>query len=102
MIESLEMIPLKGDVVWITRKAEEFKEIDASISSNLSDVLLMTMSILAKLHAQLRASLFGDAGKQRVMVELRTKARALLTYAGQLRLRMSNETYSQLLSSAPQ
>lgn len=78
------------------------KEIDAAISSYMSDVLLMTMSILAELHAQLRASLFGDVGKQRAMVELRPKARSLLTYADQLRLRMNNETFSQLLISAPQ
>lgn len=35
------MTPLKGDVLWITCEADEFKEINAATSSNLSDVLLM-------------------------------------------------------------
>lgn len=101
-IESLNLVPLNGDIVAITRKAEDFKEIDASIAANLSDILLMTMSIISRLHSALRASVFGDSGRQRSLVELRNKARALLTYAGQLRFRMSNETYSQLLNLAPQ
>ncbi|KDN50351.1 NIC-domain-containing protein [Tilletiaria anomala UBC 951] len=101
-IETLELIPLRGDVVTITRKAEEFKDIDPAIAANLSDILLVTMNIISKLHTGLRSSMFGDSSKQRTMTDLRHKARALLTYAGQLRLRMSNETYSQLLNLAPQ
>ncbi len=101
-IESLDLIPLKGEIMFITRKAEEFKDVDPSIASNLSDILLMTMRIISKMHANLRSSLFGDSSRQKTMADLRNKARALLTYAGQLRFRMSNETYSQLLNLAPQ
>jgi nuclear pore complex protein Nup93 len=96
------LLPLKGDIVTITRKAEEFKEVDPAIVANLSDILLMTMQILSRMHTALRTSFFGDSSKQKAMIDLRNKARVLLTYAGQLRFRMSNETYSHLLTLAPQ
>lgn len=102
MIESTDVIPLKADVMTVTRKADEWKSVDTALSLNLSELLLMTMTILSKLHAALWASLYSDPARQRSVNDLRTKARTLLTYAGQLRLRMSADTYSQLISLSPQ
>ena len=66
IIENLNLIPLNGDVIFITKKAEDFKEVDESISKNFSDVLLVTMNILFKLHANLKESPFGDSSRQNV------------------------------------
>lgn len=80
----------------ITRKAESFKDVDESISRNFSDVLLLTMNLLSKLHALVKESPFGEAGKQARLVEIRNKARALMLFAGMLRLRIEQSTFSQL------
>ncbi|KAK0531229.1 nuclear pore complex subunit [Tilletia horrida] len=96
-MEALNLIPLVAqDVSVIPRKAEEFKSVDESISRNLSDLLIITMKIIHQLHQTLKDSPYGDASRQQRMLDLRNKARNLMTWAGMLRLRMSNETYSQL------
>ncbi|KAK0555403.1 nuclear pore complex subunit [Tilletia horrida] len=96
-IESLNLIPLSAqDVSVIPRKADEFKSVDESISQNLSELLVVTMKIIHDLHQVLKDSPYGDAPRQQRMLDLRNKARNLMTWAGMLRLRMSNETYSQL------
>lgn len=96
IIESLNIIPLDGDLVSIIRRAEEFKELDESILRNFDTVLLTTMNVLYKIHSGLKESPYGDASRQQKMNEIRKKARALMMYAGMLRYRLSGETYSQL------
>jgi len=96
-IEALNLIPLTAqDVSVIPRRAEEFKTVDESISRNLSELLIITMKIIHQLHQTLKDSPYGDASRQQRMLDLRSKARNLMTWAGMLRLRMSNDTYAQL------
>ncbi|KAE8233911.1 hypothetical protein CF326_g1051 [Tilletia indica] len=96
-MEALNLIPLAAqDVSVIPRKAEEFKAADENITRNLSDLLIITMKIIHQLHQALKDSPYGDASRQQRMLDLRNKARNLMSWAGMLRLRMSNETYSQL------
>lgn len=97
-IEALRILPLDGesrkDVVAITRKAEEFKEVDENIARNFSEIVLMTMTMLYKLHQELKESIHRSGTS--AMDEYRAQARALMMWAGMLRFRMSSETYSQL------
>ncbi|SAM84527.1 related to NIC96-nuclear pore protein [Ustilago bromivora] len=97
-IEALRILPLdaesRKDVVAITRKAEEFKEVDENIARNFSEIVLMTMTILYKLHQELKESIHRSGTS--AMDEYRAQARALMMWAGMLRFRMSSETYSQL------
>ncbi|TIA94364.1 hypothetical protein E3P81_00121 [Wallemia ichthyophaga] len=95
-IEQLNIIPLSGDVISITRKAEDFKEINESISRNFSDILLVTMNILFKIHANLKESPFGDTSRQNKMGQLRAKARTLMMFVGLLRFRISSDVLQQL------
>ncbi|TIC03273.1 NIC-domain-containing protein [Wallemia mellicola] len=95
-IEDVKLIPLNGDVISITRKSEEFKDLDESISRNLSDVLLITMNILFKIHANLKESPFGDSSRQNKMSQLRAKARTLMMFVGLLRFRISSDVLQQL------
>ncbi|KAN0061165.1 nuclear pore complex subunit [Thecaphora frezii] len=97
-IEALRLLPLdaesRKDIVAITRKAEEFKEVDENIARNFSDIVLMTMTILYKLHQELKESVHRSGTT--AMEQYRAQARALMMWAGMLRFRMSSETYSQL------
>ncbi|GAA5859368.1 hypothetical protein JCM1840_004583 [Sporobolomyces johnsonii] len=95
-IESTSLIPLSSDLVAIIRASEDLKDVDDAIVRNLDVVLLTTMTILYKLHQQLKESPFGDQSRQAKMVELRSKARSLMMFAGMLRYRLTSETYSQL------
>ncbi|GAA5897343.1 linker nucleoporin NIC96 [Sporobolomyces salmoneus] len=96
-IESTSLIPLSSDLVTIIRASEELKEVDDTIVRNLDIILLTTMTILYKLHQQLKDSPFGgDQSRQQKMIELRSKGRSLMMFAGMLRYRLTSETYSQL------
>lgn len=117
-IESTNLIPLHSDLVHLIRAAEDVNSVDDAIVRNLDIVLVATMTILYKLHQQLKESPFGgDASRQQRMQEYRAKARSLMTFAGmvggclsfwwwvlfadfvlatQLRYRLSSDTYSQL------
>ena len=81
-------------MVSITRKAEEFSSYDENITKNFSDIVLMAMTLLYKLHEQLKSSITRSGSG--VLFEYRSQARSLMMWAGMLRFRMSNETYSQL------
>ena len=97
-LEALHVLPLdaeaRKDVVSITRKADEFKTLDENLTKNFSDVVLMAMTLLYKLHQELKASV--TRTHSGALYEYRAQARALMMWAGMLRFRMSNETYSQL------
>ena len=98
VLEALHILPLdaeaRRDVVSITRKAEEFKTYDENITKNFSEIALMAMNTLYKLHEALKHSLTRDSST--VLFEYRHQARSLMMWAGMLRFRMSSETYSQL------
>lgn len=95
-MESLDLIPLHGDMVTITRKAESFKDIDEGISKNLSEILLLVMNCISKLYQTLKSSPFGDSNRQQRLADYRSKARALMLFAGMLRLRIEPSTFAQL------
>ena len=98
VLETLRLLPLdaesRKDVMSITRKAEEFKAYDDTITKNFSDIVLMAMNLLYKLHQTLKDSM--DRTNSTVLFEYQSQARALMMWAGMLRFRMSNETYCQL------
>jgi nuclear pore complex protein Nup93 len=66
ILESLDLIPFKGDVVTITRKAESFKDVDDNVSKNFSEILLLAMTCISKLYLSLKDTPFGDASRQQV------------------------------------
>jgi nuclear pore complex protein Nup93 len=87
-IESTNLIPLHSDLVHLIRAAEDVNSVDDAIVRNLDIVLVATMTILYKLHQQLKESPFGgDASRQQRMQEYRAKARSLMTFAGMVSAR---------------
>ncbi|CEH18438.1 Cullins [Ceraceosorus bombacis] len=114
-VESLDLIPLsKTDAVSITRQAEKFREVSPHISKNVSNILLLVMETLYKLHeglikssalapgtggtAATAAAVAGERSNANLprIKELRAKARALMVYAGSLRLRIEQSVFAQL------
>lgn len=65
-MEQLGVIPLDGDMSIITRKADEFRDMDEAITRNFAEILLVTMNILYKMYTALKESPYGDQGRQSV------------------------------------
>ncbi|GAA6041370.1 hypothetical protein JCM8097_007689 [Rhodosporidiobolus ruineniae] len=100
-IESTSLLPLSpsssSDLVTLIRSAEALPSLDDALVRNLDIVLVATMTILYKLHQQLRESPYGaDQSRVKRMEELRARARGVMMFAGMLRYRLSSDTYSQL------
>ncbi|KAL8276338.1 hypothetical protein RQP46_011263 [Phenoliferia psychrophenolica] len=95
-IEAVKIIPLTSALVDIIKAAEEFKELDEAIIRNFDHILLTTMDTIYQLHKTLKESPFGDASRQERMMDLRTKARSLMMFAGMLRFRLTSDTYARL------
>lgn len=65
-IEDTNLIPLHSDLVHIIRAADDFKDLDEALVRNFDLILLTTMNVIYKIHAGLKESPFGDAGRQQV------------------------------------
>lgn len=79
----------------LIRAAEDLNSVDDAIVRNLDVVLVATMTVLYKLHQQLKDSPFGgDQSRQQKMQELRAKARSLMMFAGMVRLSCSSRVRS--------
>ncbi|KAG0141236.1 hypothetical protein CROQUDRAFT_664119 [Cronartium quercuum f. sp. fusiforme G11] len=96
MLDAIDLLPTGNDLVQIIRKSEHVKDLDDSIVKNLDVIVLCAMNILFQVFNSLKDSPYGDAGRQAKMGEIKTKARAITTFAGMLRYRLSPDTYSQL------
>ncbi|GAA5894119.1 hypothetical protein JCM6882_007988 [Rhodosporidiobolus microsporus] len=100
-IESTSLLPLSPhsstDLVSLIRQAESLPSLDDALVRNLDVVLVATMTILYRLHQQLRESPYGaDGSRVQKMEELRARARGVMMFAGMLRYRLTNDTYSTL------
>ncbi|GAA5992093.1 hypothetical protein JCM11641_002537 [Rhodosporidiobolus odoratus] len=101
LIASTSLLPLtpasSGDLVSLIRSAESLPSLDDSLVRNLDAVLVVTMTVLYKLHQGLKESPYGaDQGRVRRMEELRGMARGVMMFAGMLRYRLTSDTYSAL------
>lgn len=57
----------------ITKHAEEFKDLDESITRNLHVFLPLTMEILHKQHENIKRSMYSEYGRQAVCLLLRLR-----------------------------
>lgn len=65
-MESIDLIPMDGDVSKITRRADEFRDLPEAIQRNLQTFLTLTMNALASVHQKVKNSPATDATKQMV------------------------------------
>lgn len=103
-IQKLNLIPL--DVTTIDAKVNDFKHLSIEIQRTIPDILLACMNIL---YAQYRenksastpsVAKFGmspDHSREARLTDIRSKAKALITYAGMIPYRMPRETNAKLV-----
>ena len=65
-MESIDLIPMDGDVGKITRRAEEFRDLPEALQRNLQTFLTLTMDALSIQHQKVKSSMAADATKQSV------------------------------------
>lgn len=65
-MESIDLIPMDGDVAKITRRAEEFRDLPEALQRNLQTFLTLTMDALAMMHQKVKTSAAAQATRQMV------------------------------------
>ncbi|XP_042196200.1 nuclear pore complex protein Nup93 isoform X1 [Callorhinchus milii] len=100
VMEKLKLVPLSQDSV--EERVAAFRNFSDEIRHNLSEVLLATMNILFTQYKRLKGtSSATPARPQRVMEDrdsqLRSQARALITFAGMIPYRMAGDTNARLV-----
>uniref|UniRef100_A0A8C8FB30 Nuclear pore complex protein Nup93 n=1 Tax=Oncorhynchus tshawytscha TaxID=74940 RepID=A0A8C8FB30_ONCTS len=100
VMERLKLVPLSQDSV--EERVAAFRNFSDEVRHNLSEVLLATMNILFMQYKRLKGATAGAPGRpQRSMEDrdsqLRSQARALITFAGIIPYRMAGDTNARLV-----
>ncbi|XP_020336261.1 nuclear pore complex protein Nup93-like [Oncorhynchus kisutch] len=100
VMERLKLVPLSQDSV--EERVAAFRNFSDEVRHNLSEVLLATMNILFMQYKRLKGATAGASGRpQRSMEDrdsqLRSQARALITFAGIIPYRMAGDTNARLV-----
>ena len=61
IMESVDLVPLDGDVAKITRRAEEFRDLHESLQRNLPTYVTITMDAIAGVHQTVKHGMVSDA-----------------------------------------
>ncbi|XP_071448699.1 nuclear pore complex protein Nup93-like [Hetaerina americana] len=100
VLEKIHLVPTSMD------KLEEcivtFKRLGDEICRNMPDILLATMNILHEQYNKARGfdslgARFDEGGRDKQLVQLREKARAITNFAGALPYRMPGDTNARLV-----
>lgn len=65
-MESMDLLPLDGDVAKTTRRAEEFRDLHESLQRNLPTYLTLAMDAIAGVHQKVKHSMLADATRNMV------------------------------------
>ncbi|KAI3371614.1 hypothetical protein L3Q82_024177 [Scortum barcoo] len=99
VMERLKLLPLSQDSV--EERVAAFRNFSDEVRHNLSEVLLATMNILFTQHKRLKGAQAGTPGRPQRTIEdrdmqLRSQARALITFAGMIPYNMAGDTNARL------
>lgn len=95
-IEELQITPMEGDASSVSMVAEEFKSHDDSITSNLSEILLLKMTCIYQIFLNVRELANQDSGRQHQIQLLRRKSRTLMVFVGMMQYRVSQEVCAKM------
>uniref|UniRef100_A0A3Q3BQS7 Nuclear pore complex protein Nup93 n=1 Tax=Kryptolebias marmoratus TaxID=37003 RepID=A0A3Q3BQS7_KRYMA len=100
VMERLKLLPLSQDSV--EERVAAFRNFSDEVRHNLSEVLLATMNILFTQYKRLKGAPAGTPGRSQRTVEdrgmqLRSQARALITFAGMIPYNMAGDTNARLV-----
>ncbi|KAF9162413.1 hypothetical protein DFQ26_003567 [Actinomortierella ambigua] len=96
VIEQLDFIPLEADMARITKKVEEFKNLDESVARSFPEILVKTMESIYRLYTELKESRYDEPGRRELMSLQKRRARTLMMFAGSIKFRMPADTYARL------
>ncbi|KAG8989623.1 hypothetical protein FRB90_002154 [Tulasnella sp. 427] len=95
-IEASDIIPLDGDLRALNRRVDQFKNMDAAITRNIGEILMLTMNIIVGLHGRTKTANISEIDRQSRLARLRQKAKAVSTLAGLQRMSISSDILGQL------
>uniref|UniRef100_A0A667Y6X4 Nuclear pore complex protein Nup93 n=1 Tax=Myripristis murdjan TaxID=586833 RepID=A0A667Y6X4_9TELE len=100
VMDHLKLLPLSQDSV--EERVAAFRNFSDEVRHNLSEVLLATMNILFTQYKRLKGAPAGTPGRPQRTIEdrdtqLRSQARALITFAGMIPYRMAGDTNARLV-----
>ncbi|OXB54209.1 hypothetical protein ASZ78_013970, partial [Callipepla squamata] len=100
IIERLKLVPLSQDCV--EERVAAFRNFSDEIRHNLSEVLLATMNILFTQYKRMKGTSPATPGRPQRVIEdrdsqLRSQARALITFSGMIPYRTSGDTNARLV-----
>ncbi|KAG0232661.1 hypothetical protein BGW42_008001 [Actinomortierella wolfii] len=96
VIEQLDFIPLEADMAKITKKVEEFKNLDESVARSFPEILVKTMESIYRLYTELKELRYDEPGRRELMALQKRRARTLMMFAGSIKFRMPADTYARL------
>ena len=80
----------------VSAAVERFKALDDTITCNLSDILLATMTSIYQIFQESRQFVNQDPGRQQEIQLLRRKSRNLMILVGMLQYRVSQEVCAKM------
>ncbi|OXB74091.1 UNVERIFIED_CONTAM: hypothetical protein H355_003154 [Colinus virginianus] len=100
IIERLKLVPLSQDCV--EERVAAFRNFSDEVRHNLSEVLLATMNILFTQYKRMKGTSPATPGRPQRVIEdrdsqLRSQARALITFSGMIPYRTSGDTNARLV-----
>lgn len=85
-----------ADLNTISSAVENFKTLDDTITCNLSEILLLTMTSIYQIFQETKQFAAQDLGRQQEITKLRRKSRYLMILVGMLQYRISQEVCAKM------
>ncbi|QLL31744.1 hypothetical protein HG536_0B06100 [Torulaspora globosa] len=95
-IEEVDILPF-SDETSARRKAQEFSALNEQLIRIIPNLLIMTMSCIHHLVADLNKSDYHSISKTQQIAALKNVSRNCMMYAGMIQYKMPRETYSTLI-----
>ncbi|KAG0133492.1 Nup93/Nic96-domain-containing protein [Tuber indicum] len=95
IIQDVDVIPIEkdADVGSIRRRAQNFGTLHDTVARNVGILLKMTVECCSRLSAELRDSMYADASRSQKLIELKTRAKNVMIYAGMIQYKLPAHVY---------
>ncbi|VDC01189.1 unnamed protein product [Peniophora sp. CBMAI 1063] len=98
-LDRTSLLPPDTDISRLARRAESFRDAHESLARAAGVYVPLAMDCLAAIYRRTKSAGgggVGDAGRAATLAGIRTKAKALTSFAGMIRYRLPSETHAHL------
>ncbi|KZV61364.1 nucleoporin-interacting protein NIC96 [Peniophora sp. CONT] len=97
-LERTHLLPTEPDMARLARRAEAFRDAHEALARAASVYVPLAMDCLGAIYRRTKGAGggVGDAGRAATLAGIRTKAKALTSFAGMIRYRLPSETHAHL------